>query len=123
LSVSTGLPNPHRLDDLREIAAVTLAHWRTGNATATLVTHPIREEDGIPSADIEAALADATAEAQAAGVTGPAITPYLLKAISRATHGRTSAANRSVLLSTATVAGEFAVQLSAELAEYAGARS
>ncbi|MFD9319347.1 pseudouridine-5'-phosphate glycosidase [Streptomyces sp. NPDC060053] len=123
LSVSSGVPNPHRLDDLREIAAVTLAHWRAGNATAALVTHPIRDEDGIPSADIEAALADATAQARAAGVTGPAITPYLLKAISQATRGRTSAANRSVLLSTAALAGEFAAQFALELAEHAGAHS
>ncbi|MFF3850083.1 pseudouridine-5'-phosphate glycosidase [Streptomyces sp. NPDC002328] len=123
LSVSSGVRNPHRLDDLREIAAVTLAHWRAGNDTAALVTHPIRDEDGIPSADIEDALADATAQARAAGVTGPAITPYLLKAIARATQGRTSAANRSVLLSTATVAGEFALQLAAEVAGHAGARS
>ncbi|WP_051866459.1 pseudouridine-5'-phosphate glycosidase [Streptomyces griseus] len=121
LSVSSGVRNPHRSDDLREIAAVTLAHWRAGNATSTLVTHPIREADGIPSADIEAALADATAQAKAAGVTGPAITPYLLKAISEATRGRTSAANRSVLLSTAAFAGEFAAQFSLELAEHAGA--
>ncbi|MFJ3235182.1 pseudouridine-5'-phosphate glycosidase [Streptomyces sp. NPDC086787] len=121
LSVSSGVRVPHRLDDLREIAAVAVAHWRAGNTTSPLVTHPIHEQDGIPSADIEAALADATAQARAAGVTGPAITPYLLKAIAQATQGRTSAANRSVLLSTATLAGEFATQLALELAEHAGA--
>ncbi|MFI9828313.1 pseudouridine-5'-phosphate glycosidase [Streptomyces sp. NPDC051913] len=116
LSVSSGIPNPHRLDDLREIAAVVLAHWRAGNATSPLITHPIHEADGIPSADIEAALADATAEAKAAGVSGPAITPYLLKAISKATEGRTSAANRAVLLSTASLAGQFAGEFALELA-------
>ncbi|MEU6159091.1 pseudouridine-5'-phosphate glycosidase [Streptomyces sp. NPDC047130] len=123
LSVSSGVRNPHRLDDLREIAAVVLNHWRTGTATSALVTHPIREADGIPSADIEAALEDATARAKAAGVTGPAITPYILKAIAQATQGRTADANRSVLLSTAALAGEFATQFSLELAERAGARA
>ncbi|MGW4035403.1 pseudouridine-5'-phosphate glycosidase [Streptomyces sp. NPDC004778] len=120
LSVSTGVRNPHRIDDLREIAAVAATHWQVGNETSLLVTHPISEADGIPTADIEAALADATALAEAAGVSGPAITPYLLKAIAEATEGRTSAANRAVLLSTATLAGEFAVQMSLELAERAG---
>jgi pseudouridine-5'-phosphate glycosidase len=116
-SVSSGVRNPHRLDDLRQIATAAAAHWDTGTATSVLVTHPIAEADGIPSKDVEAALAEATALAERDGVTGPAITPYLLKAIAQATEGRSSAANRSVLLSTTALAGEFAVQLSLELTE------
>ncbi|WP_105971358.1 pseudouridine-5'-phosphate glycosidase [Streptomyces geranii] len=115
-SVSSGVRNPHRLDDLGQIASAALAHWDTGTETSVLVTHPITAADGIPSEDVEAALADATALAARDGITGPAITPYLLKAIARATEGRTAAANRSVLLSTTALAGEFAVRLAEETA-------
>lgn len=114
-SVSSGVRNPHRLDDLGQIATVTAAHWRTGSPTAVLVTHPIDESDGIPSAEIEEALVSANRLAEKDGVSGPAITPYLLKAISEATEGRTAAANRAVLISTTRLAGEFAVQLAAKL--------
>ncbi|WP_424217553.1 pseudouridine-5'-phosphate glycosidase (plasmid) [Streptomyces sp. BI20] len=114
LSVSSGVRNPHRLDDLGDIARATRAHWRSGNHTSVLVTHPIAEADGIPSEEIAEVLETATAAAARDGVTGPAVTPYLLKALAEATEGRTAAANRSVLLSTIAVAAQFAVRLAEE---------
>ncbi|MEE1752044.1 pseudouridine-5'-phosphate glycosidase [Streptomyces sp. SP18CS02] len=121
-SVSSGVRNPHRLDDLGQIATVAAAHWRTGSPTSVLVTHPIAESDGIPSAEIEEALASATRLAERDGVTGPAVTPYLLKAIAETTEGRTSAANRAVLLSTTRLAGRFAAELARTLRREGEAR-
>ncbi|MGO4633878.1 pseudouridine-5'-phosphate glycosidase [Streptomyces sp. 2RAF24] len=114
LSVSSGVRNPHRLDDLADIARATWAHWRSGNDTSVLVTHPIAEDDGIPSQEITDALAEATERAAREGITGPAVTPYLLKAIAEATEGRTADANVSVLKSTTALAAEFAVHLAKE---------
>ncbi|MER8046916.1 pseudouridine-5'-phosphate glycosidase [Streptomyces sp. NPDC094032] len=114
LSVSSGVRNPHRLDDLAEIARATWAHWRSGNDTSVLVTHPIAEADGIPSQEIADALAEATERAGREGITGPAVTPYLLKAIAEATEGRTADANVSVLKSTTALAAEFAVHVAKE---------
>lgn len=114
LSVSSGVRNPHRLDDLADIARATWAHWRSGNDTSVLVTHPIAEADGIPSQEIADALAEATERAAREGITGPAVTPYLLKAIAERTEGRTADANVSVLKSTTALAAEFAVHLAKE---------
>ncbi|MCM2578582.1 pseudouridine-5'-phosphate glycosidase [Streptomyces meridianus] len=119
-SVSSGVRNPHRIDDLRQMSRAVLEHWRTGNQGSVLVTHPIAEEDGIPSETVEEALAAAARKAEEDGVSGPAVTPYLLKAISAATEGRTAAANRSVLLSTTALAGRFAVEMAVEAAAREG---
>ncbi|MEU8763362.1 pseudouridine-5'-phosphate glycosidase [Streptomyces sp. NPDC048659] len=114
LSVSSGVRNPHRLDDLADVARAAWAHWRSGNDTSVLVTHPIAEADGIPSQEIADALATATELAAREGISGPAVTPYLLKAIAEATEGRTAAANVSVLKSTTELAADFAVHLAKE---------
>lgn len=121
-SVSSGQRNPRRLDDLREISAAIRAHWEAGNANAFVVTHPINEADAIPAEEIRSLIQDKLVEAERAGVRGPDLTPYILKAVSAATKGRTAAANRSVLISTTGLAGELAVVLADELARRGGTR-
>lgn len=113
-SVDSGQPNPSRIDDLDQIAKAIRFHWAAGNNGGFVVTHPISEADGMPSEEAYALVKEKLAEADAAGVSGPAVTPYVLKAVSAATKGATADANRSVLLSTAAVAGELAVAVAAE---------
>lgn len=111
-SVSSGQRNPQRLDDLGRIAHAIRTHWTVGNEGGFLVTHPIAAEDGIPAEEIQAHIETKLREATEAGVSGPGLTPYVLSAVSAATKGRTSTANRSVLVSTAAIAGKLAVALS-----------
>ncbi|MFF9019126.1 pseudouridine-5'-phosphate glycosidase [Streptomyces eurythermus] len=106
---SSGFRNPQRIDDLDAIARALRAHWAAGLPGGALVTHPIAEADALDARAMEEVIERALADADAEGVTGPAITPYLMKAVSRATEGRSAAANRAVLISTAAVAGELAV--------------
>ncbi|GGR95889.1 MULTISPECIES: pseudouridine-5'-phosphate glycosidase [Streptomyces] len=106
---SSGFRNPQRIDDLDAIARALRAHWAAGLPGGALVTHPIAEADALDAQAMEEVIERALADADAEGVTGPAITPYLMKAVSRATEGRSAAANRAVLISTAAVAGELAV--------------
>ncbi|WP_052865676.1 pseudouridine-5'-phosphate glycosidase [Streptomyces niger] len=106
---SSGFANPQRLDDLPAIAAALRGHWDAGLPGGALVTHPISEADALDSDHMEQVIAEALAAAEAAGVRGPAITPYLMKAVSQATEGASATANRAVLISTARVAGELAV--------------
>ena len=105
---SSGLPNPQRLDDLDLLARAARAHWATGSPGGVVVTHPISEADALDPAEMEAVIARALATAEEASITGPAITPYLMKAVSAATSGRSAAANRAVLVSTAALAGQVA---------------
>lgn len=106
---SSGFPVPRRIDELSEIAAALRLHRAAGLPGGALVTAPIAEEHALDSDEIETVIQEALRAADEAGVRGPAATPYLMKAVSRATAGRSAAANREVLISTAQLAGELAV--------------
>ncbi|NUR29368.1 MAG: pseudouridine-5-phosphate glycosidase, partial [Catenulispora sp.] len=54
------------------------------------------------------------------GVSGQAITKYLMRAVDAATDGRSAKANMAVLASCAEAAGRLAVAHAAHLAERAG---
>jgi pseudouridylate synthase len=106
--VSSGIHSPHRIDDDTVLARAIETHWALGNRGAVLITTPTREEDAIDSAEIDAAIAEAVAAAERNGVRGNAITKYLMRAVDKATEGRSAEANMAVLISTAEVAGRLA---------------
>lgn len=110
--VSSGRPNPRRTDDIEELAASVRLHWEAGNRGGFLITHPISGQDALPSEEIYGLIRQKQAEAEREGVTGAAMTPHILGAVSAATRGRTAEANRSVLLSTCALAAEVAVAMS-----------
>jgi pseudouridine-5'-phosphate glycosidase len=107
--VSSGHRSPHRIDDPAELGRAIQAHWALGNRSAFLITHPIHADQAIGSAEVDAATTAAMAAAERAGITGNALTKYLMRAVDRATAGRSAAANMSVLISTAELAGRLAV--------------
>ncbi|RSM65252.1 pseudouridine-5'-phosphate glycosidase [Kibdelosporangium aridum] len=111
-SRSSGLPVP-RVDDLPGAARAIDLHWQVHGGGTVLLTVPIDEEHALDRDQIEQAIQQALAEAQRAGVTGNAVSPFMMKAVGTATNGRSGAATRSVLISTAAVAGELAVAMSA----------
>lgn len=106
--VSSGLKSPHRLDDVKLIAAAVETHWALGNDNSILVTAPIDPADAIDDDEVESVIAGAMAAADAEGVRGNAITKYLMRAVDKATGGRSAQANMSVLISTAELAGRLA---------------
>jgi pseudouridine-5'-phosphate glycosidase len=105
---SSGIRSPQRLDDEATIARAIECHWALGNPGGVLVTSPIRAGDAIDAAEVDAALVDAAAAAERDGVSGNAITKYLMRAVDDATAGRSAQANMSVLISTAELAGRLA---------------
>jgi pseudouridine-5'-phosphate glycosidase len=107
--VSSGHANPARVDTLAELVDSARQHWALGNPGSVLLTSPIDDADAIDSEAIARTIATALDEAAAAGVRGPRVTPYVMKAVSAATEGRSSTANRAVLLQTAELAGSTAV--------------
>lgn len=106
--VSSGLRAPHRLDDDAEIARAVENHWALGNSGSFLITTPVNEADAIDAAEVEAVISEAMAAAGRDGVRGNAITKYLMRAVDRATEGRSARANMAVLISTAEVGGRLA---------------
>lgn len=117
---TSGHKAPHRLDDEQVIARAVEAHWALGNNSSFLITTPVREEDAIDSTEVDTAIRAAVAEATRDGVSGQAITKYLMRAVDAATEGRSAKANMAVLASCAEAAGRLAVAHSRHLAELAG---
>jgi pseudouridylate synthase len=106
--ISSGIRSPHRMDDEAMIARAIECHWALGNNSSILITNPIREEDAIDSREVDAAITEAMLTAEKDGVRGNAITKYLMRAVDKATEGRSAKANMSVLISTAELAGRLA---------------
>lgn len=106
-----------RMDDLRTAARATEAHWEVNGPGTVLLAAPIAEEDAVDGALVEAAIESALEQCDRDGIVGNAVSPYLMRALAKASDGLMPKAGRSLLLSTAGVAGEFAVALGAVQAE------
>jgi pseudouridine-5'-phosphate glycosidase len=112
-SRDSGLRAPIRLDDAGAVARFVRARNELGLPGGVLVANPIPVADEIPAAEMRPAIAAAVADATAAGVTGKAVTPYLLDAILKKTGGRSLTANIALIRNNARLAAEIAVAMAA----------
>src|SRR5690606_18038210 len=108
---SSGLRVPHRVETAAEVAAI-MAN-RTRERSGALVAVPIPEADELPVAELDAVLAQALADCEAAGIVGAAVTPFVLGRIGEATAGLSVPANLALAEHNARVAAEIAVAMSA----------
>lgn len=106
----SGLTLAHRANSAQEVADVMKAKWGVGLQGGILVANPVPEEHGF---DAQAATEAALAAAEAAGVEGKGLTPFLLKHIAEATEGRSLAANVALVKNNARVGAQVAVAHSA----------
>ncbi len=97
-----------RADDAETVAAATAAHWGFARRTGILVVQPVAEEVALDADETEALVEEALAEADDAGVSGPAVTPWVLARLHAATEGRSLVANRRLLVDNAGLAAEIA---------------
>jgi pseudouridine-5'-phosphate glycosidase len=104
---SSGLPVPHRVESADEVADV-LAN-RTRRRSGVLVGVPIPRDDELDPVELDAALAEALADGVAAGITGAAVTPFVLGRIAQVTDGRSIPANLALAENNARVAAAIAV--------------
>jgi len=106
----SGLRLEHRADT-PELAAEALhaQRDRLGLEQAILLTVPPPPEVALDRDEIDRALVAAEGEATRQGVTGKAVTPFLLSRLVEATGGRTLRANVALLVRNARVAAEIAV--------------
>ncbi|HOC12594.1 MAG TPA: pseudouridine-5'-phosphate glycosidase [Propionicimonas sp.] len=108
-SRSSGFRSPLRLDAAAEIAAAMHAKWDLGLAGGLVVANPIPIEDEIPEAEIGALIARAVAEADEQGITGAAITPFLLGRIVELSDGESLRANIALVKHNAQLGAAIAV--------------
>lgn len=111
-TASTGLRVPARADTPAAIAAIHRAARTIGLPGATLVVQPPPAESALDAAEVDAAVAAAVEMAEREGVSGGALTPWLLEHVQRATGGRTLGANLALLEANAALAGRVAMELS-----------
>jgi pseudouridine-5'-phosphate glycosidase len=111
-SRESGLPVPHRVDTVAELAAVVVAHRDLGLTGGILVANPIPAAAAIPAAEITAWIEEALADADRLGVIGKDVTPYLLGRIVELTGGASLVANVALVKDNARLAAELAVALS-----------
>jgi pseudouridine-5'-phosphate glycosidase len=110
-SRSSGLAVPHRVDDEVAAAAVIMAHRRLGLSAGVLIANPIPATDEISLDEMEPVVAAAVESAEASGVRGAALTPFLLGQIAMATGGRGVDANLALARHNAAVGARIAVEL------------
>jgi len=97
-----------RLDSPEEIAAVMAARDRLGDMSALLVANPLPPGRQLDPAAHDRALADALQAAEANGIRGKAVTPYLLSHMQRATKGASVAVNLDVARGNIILAAQIA---------------
>jgi pseudouridine-5'-phosphate glycosidase len=76
-----------------------------------LVCTPVPREAALPDDVARDAVEHAVADAEAAAVRGPALTPWLLARIAELTGGASIRANTALIVNDARVAGELAAHL------------
>ena len=91
---SSGLPVDWTLDSPAQVAALMRARWQLNtDLTALVVANPVPEAEQLDPALHDRVLADALRAAERDGVTGQAVTPYLLGYLVRHTDGASLEAN------------------------------
>lgn len=73
-----------------------------------VIANPIDRHDEIPPAEVEAAVSSALHEAETRGVSGKAVTPFLLARIHEITGGRSEQANKALVMGNVRLAARIA---------------
>lgn len=101
---------PHRCDDLDELARIATA--QLGFGRGMYVANPVPAADALDQELHDAALESALRDADDGGITGNAITPFVLDRIATATGGASVPANIALVENNAGLAAELASELS-----------
>ena len=107
-SRSSGLGVSARAESPAAVAAMAQAHWALGLVSAILVCQPPPEAAALPAEQVEGVIAQALSEAQAQGIHGQTVSPFLLRRVSELSGGATLQANLALLLNNARLAGQIA---------------
>jgi pseudouridylate synthase len=99
-----GPPVSARVESAVEAATIAETHWQLGGASLVLARPPDPALE-----DVEPVIEQALAEARERGVTGQAVTPFVLAFLHRRSGGQTLEVNRRLAADNAALAAEAAV--------------
>jgi pseudouridine-5'-phosphate glycosidase len=107
---SSGEPVMARVDTPEEAAALLQAHWHLGGAGIVLA-QPVVADVALAESEFQSALNQAEQKAQALGVRGKELTPFLLNKLAEVTEGKSLRANQALVVSNARLAAQVAKEL------------
>ncbi len=109
----SGFKVDYQIDSLEELARALQIKWSSGLRGGALIANPIPEPDEMDHYYVDLAIRQALDEAEAKGIKGKALTPYLLARIEELTKGASLEANISLVLNNARLAARLALALAA----------
>lgn len=112
-SRDSGLAAPLRMNNAEDIARAQTLRTTLGLPGGQLVANPIPSDAEIPADTLAPLIAQAQTEADAQGITGKAVTPFLLQRLFELTDGATLTANIALVLNNARLAARIAHALAA----------
>jgi pseudouridine-5'-phosphate glycosidase len=108
----SGFPVPWRVDSAAEVAAVVNAGVELGtDGRAVVVANPLPEDEQLDPALHDRVLTEGLIAAEAAGIHGKDVTPFLLDHLARETGGASLEANVRLVLGNARLAAAIAEEL------------
>jgi pseudouridine-5'-phosphate glycosidase len=110
-TVRSGLRLDHFAGTPQDLAATLKMHWDELGGGGVLVANPIPAEYSLDERIMSANIDDALREAAGKGITGKALTPFLLARLAEVTDGASIRSNRALAKNNAKVGAELAVAL------------
>src|SRR5215216_261823 len=110
-SRGSGLPVDACANDSTEIANIFRAQRDLGIDSALLVVVPVPAKFEVPEEELQQVLTTALEDAEWKGISGPALTPFLLSQMAERSGGATLRANIALLENNARVAAQIAREL------------
>ncbi len=110
---TSGHPVDQRVESAAEIARIIATARRLQLGSGMVIANPIPEADALDPAVMDGRIAEAIADAERAGVSRKALTPYLLQRLYELTEGRSLKANVALVRNNAALAADIAGALAA----------
>jgi pseudouridine-5'-phosphate glycosidase len=107
----SGIKAPMTVPDVAAAARVVEAQAALGLDAGIVLCNPVPAADALDDGFVREAVARAVADARAAGIQGPATTPWLLARVAEVTAGASVRANTALIVDNARVGGLLAVEL------------
>ena len=114
----TGIVLEHRVDDAAHAARLLHAHWHVlGRSSGVVICNPCPREHALDRATVDEAVDRAVHQAEAAGVVGKDVTPFLLRRLDTLTEGASLQANLALLEHNCRVAAAIATATIAQASQ------
>lgn len=109
----SGFNADFQLDTPAEQADFIHTKWQLGLKGGVVVSNPVPAAEAMPKAEIDAITEQALQEADAQGITGKQVTPFLLSRIKQLTDGRSLATNIALVKNNARCGAALALAMHA----------